>query len=97
MLGQPFRGIVLAPHQARLQRQILDWTLLGAGGRRTLQTEDEDKRGQWIFLSRDGSRKRFAGVTIPFTWESVSSCSHLWEDLPTPRATTIRLLRVPIT
>jgi hypothetical protein len=46
MFGEPFRGIVLAPHQASFERQILDWTLLGAGSRRTLQAKDEHKRGQ---------------------------------------------------
>jgi hypothetical protein len=67
MLREPFRGIVLAPHQARLERQILDWTLLGAGSRSTLQAKDEHKRGQWIFLSLDGRRTNFARLSIPIT------------------------------
>jgi hypothetical protein len=67
MLSEPFRGIVLASNQARLQREILDWTLLGAGGRRTLQTEDEHERGQWIFLSRDGGRSGLAQITGPLS------------------------------
>jgi hypothetical protein len=50
MLGEPFRGIVLAAHEARLQRKIIDRTLLCAGGRRTLQAKHEYKRGQWVFL-----------------------------------------------
>jgi hypothetical protein len=66
MLGEPFRGIVLASHQAGLQRKILDWALLGARGRRILQAEDEHKRGQCIFLSRDDTENGFAGITIPF-------------------------------
>jgi hypothetical protein len=65
MFREPFRGIVLAPHQARLKRQILDWTLLGAGSRRTLQAKDEHKRDQWNILSRGGSRTNLAGLTIP--------------------------------
>jgi hypothetical protein len=68
VFGEPFRGIVLALNQASPQRQILDWTLLGAGGWRTLQTEDEDKRGQWIFLSRDGGRSGLAQITAPLPW-----------------------------
>jgi hypothetical protein len=31
MLGEPFRGIVLAAYKTRLQRKIIDRTLLGAG------------------------------------------------------------------
>ena len=46
MFGEPFRGIVFALHQARLERQILDWTLLGARIRRALETKDEHKRSQ---------------------------------------------------
>jgi len=41
---------VLAPHQAGLQRKILERALLGAGIRCALQAKDEHKRGQWIFL-----------------------------------------------
>ena len=44
MFGEPFRGIVLATHQAGLKREILDWTLLGAGGRRALQAKCYDPR-----------------------------------------------------
>jgi hypothetical protein len=51
MFGEPFRGIVLAAYEARLQRKIVDRTLLGAGSRRTLQAKDEHKRGQWLSLS----------------------------------------------
>ena len=46
MLGEPFRGIVLAPYQAGLERKILERTLLGAGGRSTLQAKDEYESGQ---------------------------------------------------
>ena len=46
MLGEPFRGIVLAAYQTGLQREILDWTLLGARIRRALETKDEHKRSQ---------------------------------------------------
>jgi hypothetical protein len=46
MFGEPFRGIVLAAYEARLRRKIIDWTLFGAGSRRTLQAKDEHKRGQ---------------------------------------------------
>jgi hypothetical protein len=65
MLGEPFRGIVLAPHQAGLSRKILDWALLGARGRHTLQAKNEHERGQWIFPSRDDNRKAPAGITTP--------------------------------
>src|SRR5271166_4535512 len=67
MVGEPFRGIVLSAHEAGLQREVLDWTLLGAGGRRSLQAEDEHKGGQWIFLPRDGGRRSLADITIPIT------------------------------
>jgi len=46
MLGEPFRGIVLAVYQTGLQREILDWTLFGARIRRALETKDEHKRSQ---------------------------------------------------
>jgi hypothetical protein len=46
VFGEPFRGIVLAAYEARLQRKIIDRTLLGAGSRRTLQAKDEHERGQ---------------------------------------------------
>jgi hypothetical protein len=68
MLGEPFRGIVLTPHQAGLQRKILDGALLGARGRRTLQAEDEHKRGQWIFLSRDHDGSGSAAIMIRIFW-----------------------------
>ena len=48
---------MLAPNEAGLQREIFDRTLLGARGRRSLQTKDEHKRGQWIFLSRYGGKR----------------------------------------
>jgi hypothetical protein len=66
MLGQPFRGKVLASDQAGLQREVFDRTLLGARSRSALQAEDEHKRGQWIFLSKYGIRTRVAGITAPF-------------------------------
>jgi hypothetical protein len=53
MFGEPFRGIVLAAYEARLQRKIVDRTLLGAGSGRTLQAKDEHKRGQWLSPSLD--------------------------------------------
>jgi len=46
MLGEPFRGIVLAAYQAGLQREILNLTLFGARIRRALETKDEHKRSQ---------------------------------------------------
>ena len=97
MFGEPFRGIVFALHQARLERQILDWTLLGAGSRRTLQAKDEHKRGQWLLLSLDGRRTNPAGLAIPITRRSASSCSRWQQDLRTPQTMTTRPLPVPIT
>jgi hypothetical protein len=46
MFGEPFRGIMLAADETRLQRKIIDRTLLYARSRRTLQAEDEHKCGQ---------------------------------------------------
>jgi hypothetical protein len=67
MFGEPFRGIVLAAYEARLQRKIVDRTLLGAGSRRTLQAKDEHKRGQWISPSLDVKRTILAGLSIRIT------------------------------
>jgi hypothetical protein len=46
VFGEPLCGIVLTAYEARLQRKIIDRTLLGAGSRRTLQAKDEYERGQ---------------------------------------------------
>jgi hypothetical protein len=97
MFGQPFRGIVLAAYEARLQRKIIDRTLLGAGSRRTLQAKDEHKRSQWIFLSLGDSITNPAGLTIPNTRRSAFSCSCSRQDLSTPQATTTQPLPGPIT
>src|SRR6266478_1419345 len=50
MFGEPFRGIVLAAHQAGLQRKIIERALLSAGSRSRLQAEDEDEGGHRISL-----------------------------------------------
>src|SRR5437870_10953808 len=50
MFGEPFRGIVLAAHQAGLQRKIIERALLSAGSRCRLQAEDEDEGGHRISL-----------------------------------------------
>src|SRR5690349_18367181 len=97
MLGEPFRGIVLAAYEARLRRKIIDRTLLGAGSRRTLQAKDEHKCGQFISLSLNFRRTIIAGLSIPITRRSafLYSCSR--QDPPAPKATTTRPPPGPIT
>jgi hypothetical protein len=47
MLCEPFRGIVLAAHEAGLRRQIVQRVLLGAGRWSRLEAKDEDESCHW--------------------------------------------------
>jgi hypothetical protein len=64
MFGEPFRSIVLATYQARLERKILEGPLLGAGCRRCLETKDEHECGHEYSFHGKAGKTAIAELSI---------------------------------